>query len=383
MRVAIIAITANGARIGSSLHRSIPDSTLFVLEKHAGTSIIPPLPKAVPIKSPPLQGEGQGEDGVRVHSFSSPLRELVASLWPAYGGFIFIMATGIVVRTIAPLLTSKDQDPAVVVVDDAGNFAVSLLSGHLGGANALAGNCAKVTGCTPVVTTATDANDLPSFDMLAKEHGWLIEDLARVKVLNSMLLEGKEIAVVDHGGAARRYCAGKGHLSFCPEVESAFQSGASGYLFITNRIISENPASERTLVLRPLNLCLGIGCNRGTSAQEIESVVTANLERLAVSVKSVKCIATAQAKQDEAGLLAFAEKMGIPLRTFTSDELNDVAVPSPPSGHALAAIGAKGVAEPAAVLAAGGGRLLLHKVKDGNVTLAIAEVTPSSPCPSP
>ncbi|HJV34422.1 cobalt-precorrin 5A hydrolase [Geomonas sp.] len=393
MRVAIIAITANGARIGTSLARSTSDSSLFVLEKHASASTLPPLQKAVPITSSPLQGEacppeplgeggGQGEDGVPVHSFSCPLRELVAELWPTFGGFIFIMATGIVVRTIAPLLISKDKDPAVVVVDDAGTFAVSLLSGHLGGANALARRCAELTGGTPVITTATDANDLPSFDMLAKECGWQIEDLSRVKVLNSMLLEGKEIAVVDHGGAAERYCAGKGSLSFYPDLESAFQSGASGYLVITNRTVPANDVSDRVLVLCPLNLCLGIGCNRGTSAQELESVVTANLERLSLSLKSVQCIATANAKQDEAGLLAFAEKMGVPIRTFTSEELNDVGVPSPPSEHAFAAIGAKGVAEPAAVLASGGGRLLLHKVKDGNVTLAIAETPPSSPCPS-
>jgi cobalt-precorrin 5A hydrolase len=198
-----------------------------------------------------------------------------------------------------------------------------------------------------------------------------------------MLLEGKEIAVVDHGDAAQRYCAGRGRLSFYPEVESAIQSGASGYLIITNRTIAENAAADRTLVLRPMNLCLGIGCNRGTSAEEIESVVTANLERLTLSLKSVNCIATAHAKQDEAGLLDFADKLGIPVRTFTSEELNEVGVPSPPSEHAFAAIGAKGVAEPAAVLASGGGKLLLHKVKDGNVTLAIAEGPPSSPFPSP
>ena len=347
MHIAIIAITKNGARIGSELHEGIPESRLFVIEKHA--------------------------TGV-AHPFSSGMQPLLDRLWPDYGGFIFIMATGIVVRTIASLLQAKDRDPAVVVLDDAGRFAVSLLSGHIGGANALAKTCAELIGSIPVITTATDVNELPSFDMLAKENGWLIEDLTRVKVLNALLLEGKEIAVVDHGSAVRRYCAGKGLLSFHEDFDAALESGASGLLFVTNRVIAPRQNSDKLLVLRPLNLCLGIGCNRGTSAAEIESVVREHLERLELSMRSVKCIATAQAKGDEAGLLEFAAACGKPVLLYESDQLNSVDAPSPASDHAFAAIGAKGVAEPAALLASGGGRLLLHKVKSGNVTLAIALV---------
>lgn len=346
MHVAIIAITGNGARIGAVLQGGIPRSRLFVIEKHA-------------------VGDA--------HPFSTGVQPLVDRLWPDYGGFVFIMATGIVVRTIAPLLQAKDRDPAVVVLDDAGRFAVSLLSGHIGGANALAKTCAGLTGSLPVITTATDANGLPSFDMLAKENGWRIDDLSRVKVLNALLLEGKEIAVVDLGDAVRNYCAGKGLLSFHVDVDRALESGASGQLLVTNRILSLQEKSDATLVLRPQDLCLGIGCNRGTSAEEIESVVAANLERLSLSMKSVKCIATAQAKGDEAGLLAFAKRAGIPVLLFDSGALNGVDAPSPPSAHAFAAIGARGVAEPAALLASEGGRLLLEKIKDGNVTLAIAE----------
>jgi cobalt-precorrin 5A hydrolase len=346
VHVAIIAITGNGARIGASLRRGIADSRLFVIEKHA-------------------TGDA--------HPFSNGVQALVDRLWPDYGGFVFIMATGIVVRTIAPLLQAKDRDPAVVVMDDAGRFAVSLLSGHIGGANALAKRCAELTGSIPVITTATDANDLPSFDMLAKEHGWLIDDLSRVKVLNALLLEGKEIAVVDRSDAVRKYCAGKGVLTFHEDFDAAVASGASGELFVTNRVPGARQYTAHTLVLRPVNLCLGIGCNRGTSAEEIEQVVLSNLQRLALSPKSVKCMASARAKDDEDGLLEFAEKTAIPILFFDNEALNDVEVPSPPSAHAFAAIGAKGVAEPAALLASEGGTLLLKKIKDGNVTLAIAE----------
>ena len=306
--------------------------------------------------------------------FTGELRELVGKLWRDYEGFVFIMAAGIVVRVIAPLLAGKETDPAVVVMDDAGKFAISLLSGHLGGANELASRCAFVTGAREVITTATDANDLPSFDMLAKDHGWEIEDLSRVKLLNSLLLDDEEIAVTDNTGLVRPYFHGRGRLVFYDTFVAALRSSAKGLLLVANSIVPPQLQSERLLILRPKNLVLGIGCNSGTAAVEIEAVVVANLKRLFLSIRSVRSIATAAAKRDEAGLLAFAEKYALPVVFYESAELNAVAAPSPPSAHALEAIGATGVAEPAALLASNGGHLILKKVKSGNVTLAIAEI---------
>jgi cobalt-precorrin 5A hydrolase len=283
------------------------------------------------------------------------------------------MATGIVVRMIAPLLEGKETDPAVVVMDDAGKFAISLLSGHLGGGNELAERCAFISGARAVITTATDVNGLPSFDMLARDNGWVIDDLSRVKTLNSLLLDNEEIAVVDDTGLVKSYFHGRGRLSFHDSFVAGLRSGAKGFLFVTNSVIPPQLQSAGLLVLRPKNLLLGIGCNSGTSAEEILEVVAANLKRLFLSTLSIAAIGTAEAKSGEPGLIAAAERLGVPLRCYDSDELNRVTVPSPPSDHALAAIGAAGVAEPAAILAAGGGPLLLKKVKSGNVTLAIAE----------
>jgi cobalt-precorrin 5A hydrolase len=350
MKIAIIAITRNGARLGTRLREGFAGADLFVLRKYAG----------------------QAGKGAVV--FSSELHELVREQWKARDGFVFIMAAGIVVRLIAPLIESKDIDPAVVVMDDAGRFAISLLSGHLGGANELACKCAFLSGAREVITTATDANELPSFDMLAKEEGWVIDDLSRVKTLNALLLDGEEIAVVDPTGRVRPYFHGRGQLAFYDTFMDAFKSGAKGFLFVTNRHLPPQSQSASLLVLQPTTLVLGMGCNSGTSPEEIEEVVLTNLKRLFLAIKSVKCIATAAAKREEAGLIAFAAKWGIPLEFFESTELNKVAAPSPPSPHALAAIGAAGVAEPAALLASGGGSLILKKVKSGNVTLAIAEI---------
>jgi cobalt-precorrin 5A hydrolase len=210
--------------------------------------------------------------------------------------------------------------------------------------------------------------------MLAREMGWVIDDLSRVKVLNSLLLENAEIAVVDPTGQVEQYCGGRGRLVFHADFQIALRSNAKGFLFVTNRRLPPQAQSPHLLVLHPRNLVLGIGCNSGTAAEEIEEVVHTNLKRLFLSMKSVHSIATAAAKRGEPGLLAVAEKFALPVVFYESGELNTVSAPTPPSQHALDAIGAPGVAEPAAILASDGGRLLLKKVKSGNVTLAIAEI---------
>ena len=356
MSIAVLAITGGGVRTGRKLCSSIAGFELYVSRRYAGDG---------------------GDDCRRFEP--AELKELIATLWGQYDGFVLIMATGIVVRMIAPLLRSKETDPAVVVMDDAGKFAISLLSGHLGGANELAERCAFAVGARAVITTATDANGLPSFDMLAQEQGWIIDDISRVKTLNTLLLDNEEIAVVDPTGQTRIWLHGRGKITFFETFAQAVASPARGFLFITNRDQPQQTKPDRLLILRPRNLVLGIGCNRGTPAAEIEAFVTLQLKRLFLSPKSVQCIASVAAKRDEEGLIDCAARFGVPLRFFESDELNRVPCPSPPSAHALAAVGTAGVAEPAALLASGGGRLLLHKVKSANVTLAVAEVQRGEP----
>jgi len=352
MAFALIAITRNGALLGQKVRDGLGSCDLFVSRRYAGQA------------------------GQQKQLFDPPeLKPLVTRLWQEYDGLIFIMASGIVVRTIAGLLESKATDPAVVVMDDAGRFAISLLSGHLGGANDLAERCAFISGSRAVITTATDSNDLPSFDLLAKEQGWVIDDLGSVKTLNRLLLDNEEIAVVDPSGTTRCWCRGRGRLTFHDTITAAMASQAAGYLFVTNRHLPPQTRPDNLLILRPHNLVLGIGCNRGTPLEEIDAFVSGHLKRIFLSIKSVRCIATAAAKSDEPGLVAFADHLGVPLVCYESAELNSVAAPSAPSEHAFKAIGAVGVAEPAALLASHGGTLLLKKVKSDNVTLAVAELS--------
>ena len=351
MRIAVVAITRGGALLSQRLGSSIAGVKCYVSSRYAGLA-----------------------DSACCQFAPTELKSLLTTLWKQYDGFVLIMATGIVVRMIAPLLESKTSDPAVVVMDDAGRFAISLLSGHLGGANELAGRCATATGAMAVITTATDVNNLPSFDMLAKEQGWLIEDINQIKALNTLLLDDEEIAIVDRSGQARSWLHDRGRVSFHDTIAGAAKSSARGFIFVTNQLLPQQVTPEKTLILRPRNLVLGIGCNRGTPADEIEAFVALHLQSLSLATKSICCIASISAKSDEAGLLAYAARLNVPFRCFGSEELNQVTFPSPPSEYALAAVGAAGVAEPAALLASGGGRLLLKKVKSPNVTLAVAEL---------
>jgi cobalt-precorrin 5A hydrolase len=348
MPVSIIAITRKGAQLGNRLAGGFSDCELHVLRKFHGAAI---------------KGSRPFDD----------LRELISSLWQKGDDLVCIMATGIVVRMTAPLLISKDVDPAVVVMDEAGKFAISLLSGHLGGANQLAERSAWLVGARAVITTATDVNHLPSFDLLAKDQDWVIEDLASIKLLNSLLLDDQPIAVVDSTDRVRAWFHGQGRLFFFDTLAAALKSPAQGFLFVTNRQLPKQVSPPNLLILRPRNLVLGIGCNSGTSADEIEALVQQHLKRLLLSPRSICCIATTDAKKEEHGLLEFASRCGVPLVCFSNEELNSIDAPSPPSEHALAAIGAKGVAEPAAMLAAGNRDLLLKKVKSDNVTLAVSE----------
>ena len=273
------------------------------------------------------------------------------------------MASGIVVRAIAPLLTHKKSDPAVVVLDDRGEHAISLLSGHWGGANALADEIARRIGARAVITTASDKNDLPSVDLWARRLGLAIEDWRNLAHVSRKLVDEGSLRVFSDGPID------------LPGPYEAAQKAKDADIVVTNRIALAGQRKD-ALLLRPRNLALGIGCNSNTKAEEIEDGVRKVLVDSNLSFLSVCAIGTIDRKAREPGLAAFARRYGLPLLAFAPDELN--AVPHiAPSEAARRATGAKAVADPAAILASRGGRLVRAKERMGNVTVAVAE----GPCP--
>jgi cobalt-precorrin 5A hydrolase len=308
---------------------------------------------------------------------ASPFERLADALalqFNRFTGHIFIMATGIVVRCIAPLLRHKTIDPAVVVMDDRGRFVVSLVSGHLGGANQLTRQVAERLGATPVITTATDVNERPAIDMLAAEQGLAIENPEAIKTVNMAILDDAPIAVHDPAGWLHRELPGAVRLSQ-EQVDGRLSPPVSAGVWIDDTVGDIPPGF---LVLRPPSLVAGVGCNRHTPAQEIGELLFTVMEDFGLAVKSVTAIASIDLKSDEIGLCKIAEKLNLPLQFFSKEELARVECVPTPSSMVAKHIGVSSVCEAAAILASRNGRLIVPKHNTRNVTVAIARMACTS-----
>ena len=281
-------------------------------------------------------------------------RESLAACWQEARAVLFVTAAGIAVRGVAPLLRDKASDPAVLVMDEEGHHVVSLLGGHEGGANKLARAVARHLGGSPVVTTATDTQGLQAVDEFARERGLRLDNRERLAATSAAHLRR---------GSLRVYSEAEIPL---PEEYAATQDPREADVLITHR----NGVGEG-LYLRPRDLVLGIGCNSGTDAEEIEAAVGELFRREHLSPLSLGVLATHTKKATEPGLRAFAARRGLSVLALTTEELNSVkgVAVSAAAQHAL---GVNGVAEPAACYAANTGALLVPKVRTGNLTLAVA-----------
>lgn len=287
------------------------------------------------------------------------LAAVLAQVWRDYPQIVCIMATGIVVRTIAPLLTDKYRDPAVVVCDQQGRFAISLLSGHLGGANGLAQRVAAVTGGQAVLTTASDVLGQTALDLWCRELGLIAGDKAALTRAMGRLVDR---------GALRIWSAYP--LPPLPPDLQMVADRAAADLIVDCRTEGRSGAA----LLHPRALVFGIGCNRGTPASAIAEAVAATCTQHQLAPESVARLASIDLKADEAGLLEYGRDQGLTIDFFASDQLNQVAGVST-SAAVIKATGAKGVAEPAALLSAGtGATLLVTKMKWTDVTTAVAAI---------
>lgn len=298
-----------------------------------------------------------------VRPFDS-LPELVAANFTEYDGHVFIAAAGIVVRCIAPHVVDKASDPAVVCMDQEGRFAVSLLSGHLGGGNELAARCAASVGGQPVITTATDSAGLPSLDMLAASRDMAIGNIDRVKVVNGALLDRQPVQMHDPDnllGVA-------GDTRFSPVSRRGdWKQGVPG---VWVSVYDDCPDAE-ALWLYPRELMLGVGCRRGVAGDEIFLHIRDVFDRAGLSLEAVGGLASVDAKRDEAGLLEAAATLDVDPVFYSGDRLESVEAPNP-SGTVKRRMGVASVSEASAILLSEGGDLLVEKTKTKTVTLAVA-----------
>lgn len=265
---------------------------------------------------------------------------------------IFVGACGIAVRAIAPCVKDKFTDPAVVSLDEAGRFVVPLLSGHVGGANDLARHVASLLGATPVVSTATDVSGLFAVDEWAVKHGMAITDRVLAKAVSAALLAGERVGF-----------ASDLPLN-CPE--GLYEGKADLGVWVTCR--SGGGPFPRTLRLVPRCLALGVGCRRGTGEEAIRAAVEEALAGW--DLAAVKQVATIDLKKDEPGLLAFCTSLGVPLVTYTAEELQKARGDFTPSEFVRGVTGVDNVCERAAALS--GGRVVIPKQAGNGITVAAA-----------
>jgi len=312
-----------------------------------------------------LSGSLAPKDGEVV--FDS-IMEMVRTAFHGYRNHVFVTAAGIAVRAIAPYVRAKDRDPAVVVLDQRGQYCVSLLSGHLGGANELARRVASLTGGHAVITTATDSEGLPSIDMLTMAKGMAVSNLSALKVLNGAILRGDPLQIFDPWDRLGfRGRSPKGvTLEYC-KTESDWIPGRPG-IWVDWRV---KLLPRGGLLLHPRCMVAGIGCNRGTSADEIVRLIRETLLGAGISMHSLRALATIDMKKDEAGLRRAAGGLGLPLLFFRREEIATINVPNP-SLTVKRHTGVRSVCEATALLGATKGKLIIPKTKSRNATMALA-----------
>ncbi|MEV0809192.1 precorrin-3B C(17)-methyltransferase [Micromonospora sp. NPDC050200] len=282
--------------------------------------------------------------------------DALRTAWAECDAVVAFLATGAVVRILAPLLADKRTDPAVVVVDEAARHAVALLGGHAGGANALAAEVAALLDARPVVTTATDAVGLPGLDTL----GWPVE--GAVAAVSRAVLDGEPV---------RLDADATWPLPALPDNVRTDAPDAGYRLLVTDRVV---PLDGRTAVLRPPSLVAGIGSSRGVTAAEVAGLLHRALADAGLAPASLRCLASVDLKADEAGIVDTARALGVPLQTWPAAELAAVDVPHP-SEVVRAAVGTPSVAE-AAALRGGDATLLVPKTASAMATVAVARHAP-------
>ncbi|MET8044945.1 precorrin-3B C(17)-methyltransferase [Micromonospora sp. NPDC005215] len=304
--------------------------------------------------------------------------DALRTAWAQCDALVAFLATGAVVRILAPLLADKRSDPAVVVVDEAARHAVALLGGHAGGGNDLAERVGALLDARPVITTATDTVGLPGLDTL----GWPVR--GAVAAVSRAILDGEPVQLIADAHWPLPALPPNVHPQpIAPQIGADTRTADTGHavgvgyrLLVTDRVV---PLDGRTAVLRPPSLVAGVGASRGVPAAEVAELLHRVLAEAGLDPASLRCLASADVKADEAGILSTADTLGVPLVTWPATRLAAVDVPHP-SEVVRAAVGTPSVAEAAALLGPAGrpdeATLLVGKTATAMATVAVARHAP-------
>ncbi|MGH8566706.1 MAG: cobalt-precorrin 5A hydrolase [Gammaproteobacteria bacterium] len=359
---AIYAITKHGIGIAARLLAGLPGADLYVSEK---------LHTAAPEGALPLR---------------LPMGPRLVETFDAYDCHVFIISVGAVVRMIAPLLKDKKTDPAVVCVDDDARFAICVLSGHVGRGNAYTDRIAGLLEAQAVITTASDVRGTLTVDILGRELGWTLDDPDRnVTRGSAAVVNAQPVAFVQEAGEPGFWPEDQAlpeGVVYAISIEAVEPALYEILLIATDREFRETHPVHwaNAVIYRPKSLVLGLGCDRGASAEMVERGVVAIFTRHNLSTQSIKAVATVDRKADEPAFLRLCETHGWPLETYPAEALDAVPGIENPSETVKRHVGTRGVAEPAALLGAGAETLLVPKqvyTEPGagrSMTLAVARI---------
>ena len=292
------------------------------------------------------------------------LDEFVSKEFATSEIMIFIGASGIAVRKLAPHIKSKAKDPAVIVIDDGGNFVISLLSGHLGGANQWTKDLATSLGATPVITTSTDVNQVFAIDNWCKENQCQIEDLSKIKKISAALIAGEKVGFISDFPVEGQLPSG---LVSCDSTKGTEDMELG--IVVSYKI--DSPAFAETFKAIPKQIVLGVGCRKNIESQVFEEVILQQLKENNIDINSVATMHSIDLKQEEKCILDFSEKYNIPFSTYSANELKEVEGSFTPSKFVAGVTGVDNVCERSAIKGSNG-QLISKKIGCCGVTVAIA-----------
>ena len=348
-KIAVLAITKNGIEIGLKLKEYFSDFEIFA-----------------PIKF--------SNDNEKIQWYENSTTQKIVDLFKNNDGIICLFSLGAVIRLLAPHIKDKKTDPAVIVIDDNANFVISVLSGHLGGANELSNEIAEKMGSTPIITTAADVNKTIAVDLVGREFGWKINDDSNVTRISAFMVNKEKIGVFQNIGK-KEWWKGKlpENITFFSDMKELKDSDSKAYLIITNDEINDEEVEKDSVVYRVPNLVVGIGLHWNTSKETILNGVNETLEKFELKQNQIARFVSIKKDKDVIGLIELGKEMNIPIEYIDREELATITAPNP-SKTVQAFEGTASVSEAAAIKSSEG-ELIVEKQKfPPNLTVAIARI---------
>ena len=344
-KVSVLAITKNGINIGEKLKELFPNWDIFVPSK--------------------LSNENKS-----ITWYSEPTSDKIIELFKNSNALICLFSLGAVIRLIAPYLKDKKTDPAVIVIDDKTNFVISVLSGHIGGANELTQEISEKLNALPVITTAADVNKTIAVDLVGREFGWKIDDETTVTKISAHMVNAEPIGVFQQTGNKKWYKKLPKNVTIYNSLEELKKSNSKAHLIISDTII-DNGLAQESVIYRPQSLVIGIGLHWDTTKDTIKDGIEHCLKKFNLSSKCIAKLVSIKKPEDVQGLIDLGKEMQIPVEYVNREELAEIITPNP-SSTVKAFEGTASVSEAAAIKMSNG-ELIVEKQKfPPNLTIAIA-----------